>query len=84
MKQERTRYERKGYGLTFATFFAFSFFYIVPEVIGQQYWSTVLHFKQASRLKILYGHHVCQARNPGNCTFPGAQHRKNRRWKTGA
>ena len=50
MKEEKTRYKRKGYGMFWATLFATSFFYVVPEVLGQQLWPAVLAFKEQNNI----------------------------------
>jgi len=44
MNKERSRYERKGYGLIFAALLAYSFFYFVPK-LGQLYWEDLISLK---------------------------------------
>ena len=50
MKEEKVRYKRKGYGMIWATLFATSFFWIVPELIGQQMWPSILTFKEENNI----------------------------------
>ena len=45
MNKEKSRYERKGYGLIFAFLIAFGFFMGVPE-LGKRYWHLVLEVQQ--------------------------------------
>jgi hypothetical protein len=46
MKDERSRYKRKGFGLMFAALFAVSFFMGVPTIYAQLIWPEIMALKE--------------------------------------
>ena len=53
MEKERSRYERKGFGLFFATLIAICFFWGVPQ-LGRLYWGSIMETKEAWGLNYTY------------------------------
>jgi len=50
MKEEKSRYKRKGYGLIFASIFALSFFIGIPTIYSTVIWPEFIALKDKYEL----------------------------------